>query len=368
MTFRTLSALVFAIAAVRVANDLSVPEQGAVTKRVTCATGQTTANAACCVLFPILADIQENLFDGGECGEEVHESLRLTFHDAIGFSPTRATLNHVNSGGGADGSIITFEDTELTFSANNGLDDIIDLQRPILDAHNISAGDFIQFAGAVGVANCPGAPRPEFLLGRPAARAASPTGLVPEPFDSLDAILARFKEVGFSPAEVVALLASHTIAAADHVDESIPGTPFDSTPGVFDTQLFIEVQLRGTAFPGTGGNPGENTSPLAGEMRINSDALLARDSRTACEWQSFATNQSKLQSAFRAAFAKMALIGQTRSSLIDCSDVIPVPRAVTTKPHLPAGKKMADIEQACATSPFPTLTADPGPVTSVPPV
>ena len=45
-----------------------------------------TANAECCVLFPILEDIQENLFDGGECGEEVHESLRLTFHDAIGIS------------------------------------------------------------------------------------------------------------------------------------------------------------------------------------------------------------------------------------------------------------------------------------------
>ena len=46
-----------------------------------------TANEACCVLFPILQDIQTNLFDGGECGEEVHESLRLTFHDAIAFSP-----------------------------------------------------------------------------------------------------------------------------------------------------------------------------------------------------------------------------------------------------------------------------------------
>ncbi len=27
-------------------------------------------------------------------------------------------------------------------------------------------------------------------------------------------------------------------------------TPFDSTPGIFDTQIFIEVQLRGTRFPG----------------------------------------------------------------------------------------------------------------------
>lgn len=42
-----------------------------VQKRATCADGRTTANAACCVLFPILDDIQENLFDGAQCGEEV---------------------------------------------------------------------------------------------------------------------------------------------------------------------------------------------------------------------------------------------------------------------------------------------------------
>ena len=48
------------------------------------------------------------------------------------------------------------------------------------------------------------------------------------------------------------IINSHTIAAADHVDPSIPGTPFDSTPGVFDTQLFVEVQLRGILFPGYG--------------------------------------------------------------------------------------------------------------------
>lgn len=40
----------------------------------------------------------------------------------------------------------------------------------------------IQLAGAVGVSNCPGAPRLNFFLGRPAAKAASPDLLVPEPF------------------------------------------------------------------------------------------------------------------------------------------------------------------------------------------
>ena len=86
---------------------------------------------------------------------------------------------------------------------------------------------------------------------------------------------------------ILMIINSHTIAAADHVDPSIPGTPFDSTPSEFDSQFFIEVQLRGTLFPGTGGNQGEVESPLKGEIRLQSDSELARDSRTACEWQSF---------------------------------------------------------------------------------
>ena len=143
---------------------------------MTCPDGVNTAtNAACCVLFAVRDDIQQNLFDGGECGEDVHESLRLTFHDAIGFSPSAG-------GGGADGSIIVFSDTETAFHANGGIDDIVDAQKPLLAQFNVTPGDFIQFLGAVGVSNCPGAPRIPFFAGRPAPTAASPDLLIPEPF------------------------------------------------------------------------------------------------------------------------------------------------------------------------------------------
>ena len=104
-------------------------------------------------------------------------------------------------------------------------------------------------------------------------------------------------DAGFDPIETVWLLASHTIAAADVVDPTIPGTPFDSTPELFDTQFFIETQLRGTLFPGTGGNQGEVESPLHGEIRLQSDSELARDSRTACEWQSFISTFTLLRRA-----------------------------------------------------------------------
>jgi len=37
--------------------------------------------------------MQKNLFDNGSCGEEAHESLRLTFHDAIGYSQAANLLS-----------------------------------------------------------------------------------------------------------------------------------------------------------------------------------------------------------------------------------------------------------------------------------
>jgi hypothetical protein len=56
---------------------------------VKCANGAVVKNGECCALFPVLEDIQANLFDDGECGEEAHAALRLAFHDAIGFSLTK---------------------------------------------------------------------------------------------------------------------------------------------------------------------------------------------------------------------------------------------------------------------------------------
>ncbi|KAG6862344.1 hypothetical protein C0995_016042 [Termitomyces sp. Mi166 len=372
MVFEFLLALLF-LGAVHIS-------QASHTKRVKCPDSVHTAtNAACCALYPVLEDIQTNLFDGGKCGEEVPTHLTYLLLLTI--------VDFLVSGGGADGSIVIFNDTELSYHANNGLGGIINKQKPFIAKHTLTAGDFVQFAGAVGVSNCPGTPQLKFFLGRPNATAPSPDLMVPEPFDTVTSILSRMGDAGFSPKELVALLASHSVAAADHVDPTIPGTPLDSTPSAFDTQFFIEVQLRGTLFPGTGGNQGEVESPLRGELRLQSDHLIARDSRTSCDWQSLASkhstqhesnsispsprsseNQKKMQSEFAAAFLKMSLLGQNQEKMVDCSEVLPVPHKLEPNPHLPAGESMDDIEQACATSPFPSLTAQPGPATSVPPV
>ena len=50
---------------------------------------------------------------------------------------------------------------------------------------------------------------------------------------------------------------------------------------------------------------------------------------------------------FEAVMAKLAVLGQDPSTLVDCSDIIPVPaNTALPPPTLPAGKSLADVEVA----------------------
>jgi hypothetical protein len=347
---------------------LALAANAAITRRVACPDGKNTAtNAACCALFAVRDDLQNNLFNN-ECGDEAHEAFRLTFHDAIAISPALEAQGQFG-GGGADGSIAIFADIETKFHPNIGLDEVVATQKPFLERSNMTAADFIQFAGAVAVTNCPGAPPLNAFVGRKDATQPAPDGLVPEPFHTVDQILSRFADAGgFDELEVVWFLIAHSIAAQNDIDPTIPRTPFDSTPTIMDGQFFIETQLRGTSFPGQGGIQGTVLSPLKGEFRLQSDHTIARDSRTACEWQSFGTDQAKLQNRFQFIFEAMGQLGHDPNDLIDCTEVLPIPAPLPNSPHFPAGKTNSDVEQACAETPFPTLPTDPGPQTAVPQV
>ncbi|KIP06702.1 fungal class II heme-containing peroxidase [Phlebiopsis gigantea 11061_1 CR5-6] len=336
-------------------------------RRISCLDGKNSAsNILCCPWYSVLDDIQQSLFSGGQCGAEARESLRLVFHDAIAISPALEAEGKFG-GGGADGSIIEFASIETNYHANLGLDDIVELQKPFVAKHLVTPGDFIAFAGAVATSNCPGAPQMPFFAGRPLPTLPAPDGLVPEPFHSVDQILARVNDAGgFDAQEAVWLLSAHTVAAANQVDPTKQGLPFDSTPGQFDTQFFVETQLRGTSYPGSANNQGEVESPLAGELRLQSDYLFARDPRTACEFQSFVDNQDVLQENFQTIFASLTTLGHSVDDLVDCSEVIPASKPANFgHAQLPAGKTMDDVEQACADTPFPTLDTAPGPATSV---
>ena len=115
----------------------------------------------------------------------------------------------MHSGGGADGSIIVFDEIETAFHPNIGLDEVTKLEKPFIAKHNVTPGDFIAFAGAVAVSNCPGAPVMQFFLGRPPPTQAAPDGLVPEPFHTVDQILERLNDAGeFDEIETVWLLSA----------------------------------------------------------------------------------------------------------------------------------------------------------------
>lgn len=78
---------------------------------------------------------------------------------------------------------------------------------------------------------------------------------------------------------------------------------------------------------------------------------------TAC----ITANQQLMVQRFTKVMAKMAVLGQDARKLTDCSEVIPVPKSAASKvAHLPAGKTLKDIEQACKATPFPVIKADPG--------
>ena len=99
-------------------------------------------------------------------------------------------------------------------------------------------------------------------------------------------------------------------------------------------------------------------------------------------------NHAAMVAKFEAVMAKMAVLGHNPNTLIDCSEVIPsmclrycplhwtepicpfppAPKSNTKVATFPAGLSNADVEQACASTPFPTLSTDPGPATSVAPV
>ncbi|EMD39914.1 GP generic peroxidase [Gelatoporia subvermispora B] len=312
-------------------------------------------NATCLSWFGVLDDIQTNMFGGGTCNDLARAAIRLTFHDGIGRS--MALSNSGEFGGeGADGSIITFSRTELSYPANKGLELIVDALGHFADAHGVSYGDIIQFAGAVATSNCPGAPRLPFHAGRPNAIAPSPPDLVPSPSDSVEMILARMSDAGLTTEDTIALLAAHSVGKQRTLDLNITGMPFDTTPDAFDTQFYLDTSLRGTVMPGPGRSDFEVKSPSKDEFRIASDAAFARHPLTACVWQSFVVNQSRLQGSFSQAMIKLANAGH--SNLIDCSIAIPPSRSWSRLPVYPPGKSRSDIDHSCSTTAFPDIPSD----------
>ncbi|TFK27222.1 heme peroxidase [Coprinopsis marcescibilis] len=349
-----------------------------------CSNGRIIRRSQCCKWFRVIPQLQTEVFNNGQCHKGTRRVLQTFFHDAIGFSPA---LTNAGQFGSLDGSIIAHSGIETTFIPNRALGPTIEALRSIAIRNGVSFGDILNFANTVGLGNCPGAPKLEFLAGKSNSSQVSPPGLIPGPGNSATTILNRMGDAGFTSDETVDLLAAHTIASQEalNLNPASARAPFDSTPAVFDSQVFIEVLLKGTVF--TTGGPGiqEVLSPLPGEFRMQSDFALARDPRTSCRWQSNMSkfdfldadlnlianthiiigNSALVASRFRAAVAKLSVLGFDRNTLDDCSDVVPNPRPQATNPHIPGGLTNGDLEGFCAGTPLPTFPESPGPLATV---
>ena len=82
------------------------------------------------------------------------------------------------------------------------------------------------------------------------------------------------EDAGFTPIELVHLLVSHTIARSDTLVPGHQAVPFDTTPFTFDTQIFLEVLLKGVGLPfgvnsSTAGAEVLSPIPESGEMRLH---------------------------------------------------------------------------------------------------
>ena len=81
----------------------------------------------------------------------------------------------------------------------------------------------IQFAGALSLTVCPGAPQVKFSIGRPAPKGPAPDFIVPQPVNTTTQLINAFEAVGLSASELVALLASHSAAGADDFAPPLSG-------------------------------------------------------------------------------------------------------------------------------------------------
>ena len=229
MAFKALLSIVSIVAALQGASGMYSPLPirltalnllfcpAALTKRVACPDGKNTAtNAACCALFPLREEIMNDLFHN-QCAEEAHESFRLTFHDAIAFSPemqARGQFGYACLSESLVKNLLTttsavvvpmvpsspsprpkrpstrmaVSTTSLPSRSPYSLATTSLRQTCACCAHlasyikHANIRYSIQFAGSLALSTCPGAPRVDFLLGRKDGTRVAPNGLVPEPF------------------------------------------------------------------------------------------------------------------------------------------------------------------------------------------
>ncbi|KAI8845459.1 heme peroxidase [Chytridium lagenaria] len=211
--------------------------------------------------------------------------LRAVFHDFATFDPSAANP------GGADGSLVHMLDKKEHIGINNSIATAFIFNKN----KSLSDPDLIALGGAVSVAHC-GGPQMFFEAGRIAnAVPVDPKGRVPEDTEPYTKVKARLKAMGMTDEEMVALVVGgHSLGGAHKAisphltNETFQ--PFDTTPGVFDNDVFKQV--------------------LSGRCVTNIDCSMAADASLRPHIERFAASQSAFFNAFDAAYIRMTRLPQ----------------------------------------------------------
>ncbi|KAJ3091056.1 L-ascorbate peroxidase 3 [Quaeritorhiza haematococci] len=163
--------------------------------------------------------------------------IRAAFHDAGTFSTQ-------DNSGGADGSLQT--EDELQRKDNTWIRPAINYLKPFV-SDGVSMSDLIALAGVGAVKAC-GGPRIDFYAGRKDGASPNPTGRLPGNESTVTEIKSMFARMGLSVRDTVALAGAHTVGGIrlNNNFARLDFVPFDSTPTIFDNQIFKEI-LDGTA-------------------------------------------------------------------------------------------------------------------------
>ncbi|KAJ7111415.1 heme peroxidase [Mycena epipterygia] len=267
----------------------------------------TVANAknpACKPWYAVRDAIMGDIYHG-LCGDLARASIRLAFHDAGTFSLALQAAGKPN--GGADGSMLT-DPTEVQRGDNSGLLNIVTALKPLPGNFSVLPGDVLHLAGVLGVLACPGGPVIKTYIGRPAPKNAAPEGLLPNPNSPVKVLTDRFADMGFSIRELMALIGAHSTGKQRF--QAVPtGTTFDSTPEVWDVRFYSETQSTATA-PGT--------------YKLASDVNFSHNATTQKDYNRFVGNQDNWGNEYSAAHEKMSLLGVDKSTLTDCTEILPL--------------------------------------------
>ncbi|KAF6802935.1 versatile peroxidase VPL1 [Colletotrichum sojae] len=253
------------------------------------------------------ADLNPLFMAGNQCNDLARAAIRAIFHDCGSWDTSQGFS------GGCDGSLVlgVNPDIELNRAENRGLQAVAKVFKDLAAKHNVPVADVIVFAGNAAIFLCPGGPKVRTYIGRTDTTNSAKPGGLPDVFDTAQNLFSLFQAKGYGAEDLAALLGAHSTSTQNFVDESRKNASQDSTPGQWDVSYYKETYdfaTKKTAAPGV--------------FVFPSDEKLATQTDVGKKFQGFIGNQNKWASSFQNAMEKMALFGNNKGSMADCTDSI----------------------------------------------